>query len=333
MKVAIAAPLPLSMAFGGLEMQTLRTAEALRVQGIEVELMDPWKRSFDADLLHCFGSEYQLHELITSAAAREIPVVVTAVFLARMPSHWYPLWRWIDPLLPLQTSFRLRGEILRAARAVIALTANEAAELGRYFDVRPDVVHIIGNGVDDRFRGATADEFRARYGLEDFVLSVGTLCPRKNQLRLVQALAGTNLTLVLIGAPDPHAPEYAEEIRKVADRAANIHMLAAIPHDSALLVSAFAAARCFVLASLAEVQPLSALEAAAAGTGLALSDLPNLRAAFGERVQYFKPDSTDAIRAAVTRACAEPRDVRSSVSIPSWAEVAARLRRVYDTIV
>ena len=335
MKVAIAAPLPLAMAFGGLEVQTLRTADALRAQGIEVEFLDPWKRTFDADLLHCFGSEYQLHELVMYAAARGIPVVVTAVFLARRSAYWYPPWRWIDPLIPLQTSFRLRGQILRTARAVVALTESEALDLRRYFGVRRNTVHVIGNGVDDRFRAATSDEFREHHGLDDFALSVGTLAPRKNQLRLVQALAGTDLTLVLIGAPDMRAPEYAKEVRKAARSAPNVHLLPAIPHESSLLVSAFAAAQCFVLASLAEAQPLSALEATAAGTGMALSNLPTLRATFGKQARYFNPQSSKAIREAVTRVSAEAPGVHrdAGAAIPSWSEVARRLRKIYDTVV
>lgn len=335
MKVAFIAPLPFSLAFGGLEVQVLHTARALAAFGIEAELLDPWKPRFDADLLHCFGSEYQLEEAVARARAMGIPVVVSAVFLPRKPALMYRVWKGVDPLLPLKTSFGARRRILRAADAVIALTRREAADLVRIFHADHRKVHVIPNGVEERFFAAGSAAFQAHYGLSGFVLCAGSLEGRKNQDRLIRAVDGSGLPLVLIGPPSAAEPEYARQVAGALRRGGGAHWIQGLAHDSPLLASAYAAATVVALPSLSEGQPLVALEAAAAGANLVLSNLPYLREAFGEHAWYCDPRSVQSIRGAVLDAYRAPRGARYVSRPPwllSWTDVGLRLRDVYDAV-
>lgn len=335
MKVALIAPLPFSLAFGGLQVQLIRTAEALTSLGIEVELLDPWKPRFDANLLHCFGSEYQMEEVVSRARARGIPIVVSAVFLRRKRALFYRLWRRLDPLLPLKTSFGSRSRILRSASAIIALTPPEAADLVRFFGADRRKIHIVPNGVDERFFTASPVEFRTRYGLGGFILCVGSLEARKNQHRLVRAITGTDLPVVLLGPPSASEPGYAKQVAAAMRRDHGMLWIEGVPHDSSLLPSAYAAAAVMVLPSLIEVQPLAVLEAAAAGANLVISDLPYLRDAFGDYAWYCDPRSTRSIRQAVLAAHRASRGARYA-SRPAWlvpwSEVSRRLREIYHAV-
>ena len=93
--------------------------------------------------------------------------------------------------------------------------------------------------------GATGDAFREKFGVKDYVLSVGRLEPRKNQLLLARALRDTNIDLVCVG--EPHQPEYAELVRRHGGR---VHIVGKLTHEDPLLRSAFAGARAFAVAQL-----------------------------------------------------------------------------------
>jgi glycosyltransferase involved in cell wall biosynthesis len=318
-----------------LEVQVTATVGALRASGVDVELFDPWKRTFDADLLHCFGSDYQLAEVVTRARARGIPVVVSSVFAPRRPDRFYLAWRYVDRLVPMRTSFGSRARILRAADAVVTLTPLEAQHLHRFFGADRSKMHVIPNGVEARFFSAAGDEFTRAYQVRDFALMVATVARAKNQLRLVEASEGTTIPLVLVGAPASREQAYAEHLARTLTRRPDVLWIRGLAHASPLLISAYAAAHVHVLPSLIEAQPLSALEAAAAGANLVVSDLPALRGTFGAFAWYCDPKSVESIRRALIDAHRAPRGERYTVRpdwLVGWDDVAKQLAGVYAAV-
>lgn len=158
---------------------------------------------------------------------------------------------------------------------------------------------LVHNGVDPGWAdGVSADLFASRFGVRDYVLSVGRLEPRKNQLLLARALRDSGMDLVLIG--ETPKPEYADLVRRHGG--ARTHLIGRLDHDDPLLRSAFAGARVFALPSWAEGAPLAALEAAAVGVPLVLSDRSGEREYFGPRAAYCDPGRLDDIREQVRAA-------------------------------
>ncbi|WP_270939386.1 glycosyltransferase, partial [Falsiroseomonas oryzae] len=159
-------------------------------------------------------------------------------------------------------------EMAALADRLILLGEGERARLAR---IGAPVGHgvVVPNPVDAAlYAGADAALFRQAIGLDDFVLCVGRIEPRKNQAMLAHALRGTGLPLVLIGHAENHA--YLAAVHRHGG--AELRVLDRLEPDSPLLASAYAAARVVVLPSWAEGAPLVALEAAAAGASLVLSD-------------------------------------------------------------
>jgi glycosyltransferase involved in cell wall biosynthesis len=334
-RIAVVSQVPLALDAGGLEVQVMATVDALRAAGAQVELFDPWKRPFDADLLHCFGSDYQLGEIVARATARGIPVVVSSVFGPHRPAAFYAAWRRLDRLVPMKTSFGARATILAAADAVVALTPAEATHLRRFFGVDPVKVHVVPNGVAARFFESDGEAFAAAHGVRDFTLLVAAVEPLKNQVRLVEAVGGTGITLVLVGAPRAQEQAYAEALAGAMRDRPDVLWIKGLPHESPLLASAYAAARAHALPSLVEVQPLSALEAAAAGANLVLSNLAPLRQTFAEHAWFCDPRSPASIREAVLQAHRAERGARYRGRpdwLLSWSDVAARLVGVYEAV-
>jgi glycosyltransferase involved in cell wall biosynthesis len=162
---------------------------------------------------------------------------------------------------------------------------------------------IVHNPVDAGvFADADPALFRRHAGVEDFVLCVARIEPRKNQAVLAHALRDTGLPLVLVG----HCAN--EPYRALVEKhgGPGLRILDRLPPNSPLLASAFAAARVAVLPSWSEGAPLAALEAAAAGASLVLSDLSGESEYFGDRARYCDPADPASIRAAVLAAWQAP---------------------------
>ncbi len=201
----------------------------------------------------------------------------------------------------------LADHLLVLSRREIALL-DEFRALSRPFS-------LVHNGVDLAWpatdRGAA---FRAHVGVGDYVLCVGRVEPRKNQLLLAWALRGTGLDLVLLG--ETPKPEYEALVRSVPD--VRVHVVPRLAHDDARLASAYAGARVFALPSWSEGMPLSALEAAAAGTPLVLSDRSGERESLGPCARYCDPADWRDIRRAVIEAWGDASRVTRAIETRAW---------------
>lgn len=83
---------------------------------------------------------------------------------------------------------------VRVADCILADSAATKADIHRFYSLPDDIVKVVHLPIDKKFRPLTNDpglnDARARYGLPSkFILSVGTLEPRKNVVRLAQAYA------------------------------------------------------------------------------------------------------------------------------------------------
>ncbi|MFQ5906491.1 MAG: glycosyltransferase family 4 protein, partial [bacterium] len=83
-------------------------------------------------------------------------------------------------------------KMVKRVDAMIAVSGTTRNDLLRTYGVEEGRVHVVEHGVEESFKPITAsdplEEIRRKYKLpEKFVLAVGTLEPRKNHLRLIQA--------------------------------------------------------------------------------------------------------------------------------------------------
>jgi glycosyltransferase involved in cell wall biosynthesis len=327
MRVAFVAPLPFSIAFGGLEIQVLRTAEALRALGVHVDLLDPWKQAFDADLLHCFGSEYQLGEIVDRArdrASRSWCRPCSSAKSRRAYRAWDTSTVWCQS--------RRRSACGGSAGGGDAVIALQAPRPRRSTDCSGTVrgkIHVIPNGVDDRFC-RDRRRFRAARA-ERFALCGDRRTPQRIAPGSIN-FTGWACRSVLIGPSTVPDGPYA---RAVADAVRAERWCGSPLPPSPLLASAYAAASVCVLPSLTEGQPLAALEAAAAGANLVVSDLPYLRDTFGASAWYCDPRSPSSIRRAVFAAGGAPRGARYAERpawLQPWRDVAVRVQDVYRIV-
>ncbi|MBK6769589.1 MAG: glycosyltransferase family 4 protein [Ardenticatenales bacterium] len=228
---------------------------------------------------------------------------------------------------------------VRHARALIAISDFTRRELIDALGADPSRVHVVPNGVDAAFappRPAEIAAFRRRTGLpERYVLSVGTMQPRKNYGVLLEAYArlrgaeggvgGASASgvdappaLVIAGAPGWGNSDVAA----VADRL-GIRGDVVLPGfiDQTDLPLLYAAADVFAMPSRYEGFGLPALEAMACGTPVIVSDAGSLPEVVGDAGLTVGPDDVAGWSAALLALLTDPAR-RASMSARGQAQAA-----------
>jgi glycosyltransferase involved in cell wall biosynthesis len=188
----------------------------------------------EADVLHCPTYRGPLRS--------RLPLVVTVHDLAVF-RHPETFNRWTRTYSP-----RVVPRVLRAARRVIAVSQFTRRELVELLGVPDDKIRVVPNAVGDAF----TREGPAERG--DYVLAVGTLEPRKNLDRLVEAVRRTNRELRVVGARGWGGVEV---------RGNGVRWLGEV--DDAELARLYRGAACLAYPSLYEGFGIPVLEAMACG--------------------------------------------------------------------
>jgi glycogen synthase len=106
---------------------------------------------------------------------------------------------------------------IEAAHAIIAVSHGTRDDVLRLFDVKPERVHVIHNGIEpDEYRRVTSTDVLVRHGIDParpFVLFVGRITRQKGITHLVRAIPALDPGLQVVlcaGAPD--TPEIGQEM-------------------------------------------------------------------------------------------------------------------------
>ncbi|MFQ6014412.1 MAG: glycosyltransferase family 4 protein [Anaerolineae bacterium] len=203
---------------------------------------------------------------------------------------------------------------VRRADKVLAdseCTQNDIVEL---LGIPAEKVKVVYAGVDERFRpivdGALLAEVRARYALNfSFILSLGTLEPRKNYLRLVEAYAllkarglGTENQRPKLVIAGGKGWLYEPIFRKVDSLGLkrDVRFLGFVPDED--LPALYTLADLFAFPSHYEGFGLPALEAMACGTPVVASDRASLPEIIGDAGLLVSPDDREGLATTMARA-------------------------------
>ncbi|MGE3798007.1 MAG: glycosyltransferase family 4 protein [Thermomicrobiales bacterium] len=185
---------------------------------------------------------------------------------------------------------------LATSDRVFAVSESVRIELIDRFPEIMDRVIVAPNGVESRFwEAANVLDRRSLNHLDlpaEYLLMVGTLEPRKNHLRVIEAIMRMNSPLPLVVAG---GRGWAEEpiIRAMAAAGPQVKYVGYVPDD--LLPQLYANAAAFIAASVYEGFDLPLLEALATGTEVIASDIPVHREIAGNLAHFFDPHSADSI--------------------------------------
>lgn len=201
--------------------------------------------------------------------------------------------------------------LVNQADHVVCVSDWERKALTR-IGARPRALSVVRAAVDPApFAQASGKAFETFAKVRDYVLCVGPIEPRNNQLLLLHALRDINIPIVLLGP----ATDASYGLLVDSLKSANVVMPGARGAQGALLASAYAGARLVVQPSWAESVPQAALEAAASGTPMILSDRSAAREYLGEQARYCDPASPAALRDIILNAYDTPPSADDSAAL------------------
>jgi glycosyltransferase involved in cell wall biosynthesis len=271
---------------GGGEREIHLLHEALNSAGVLADIYGPSSQPIHAyqDIIYFSmtgGSELLLDEVAKGGRHRLI--------------LWPNLW-FIEQ--PADSHVNHMSHLLARFDAVVFKSHAEEAHFRSHFDlVGKDVIRITPL-ISSRFlRRDVSTVFKESYGLERYALWTGIIEPQKNQLTAIRAFGQLDMDLVISGEVRDAA--YAEECRRQAGP--NIHFIPAMPFASELHISALAHCRLYVELPL-DFPGASAIEAAAIGCELILSESAWTEEFLGGRCVQVEPLDPIGVRAAISKA-------------------------------
>ncbi len=318
---------------GGDMHQVKKTRQYLQRLGVHVDLCctpRPDPRGYD--VIHLWNSWFPVQTLGQIKAIRawrpKVPVVHTPIFWDMKEKCW------ADAAIPAvfglaQTPAQLEDKLVQLAdgrllvngrsrmqpresnyhgydayqSAIFPLVDHllpqsnaEIANLSKIHSIAKPFT-LVHNGAETAvFDRATADWFIEAYKVKDFVLCVGLVEPRKNQLMLLHALRDRGLPIVIVGRHYDRA--YYQLCRRFAPK--GTLFIDHLPHEQ--LASAFKAAKVHALPSWMECASFANVEAALCGCALVVSDRTSEKEYFRENAHYCDPASVGSIQRAVIAA-------------------------------
>ncbi len=203
----------------------------------------------------------------------------------------------------------------RGAKRVLTVSERTKRDLIELYELPPDKVVVTPNGVDPAFTPSNS------LLQSEYVLAVGAVQARKNQLAAAEAASAAGLRLVVAG-PIREEPVAAELRARGAD------LRGYVSQDE--LVELYRGAACLVQSSRYEGFGLPVLEAMACGTPVVAVDEPALREVAGDAALIVpERELGDAIqRALVDRERLRAAGLRRAAEF-SWRAAAEKTLDVY----
>ena len=204
---------------------------------------------------------------------------------------------------------------LRAADAVIADSESTRRDAVRLYGIDAAAIQVIYPGVSAHFRPIQPEDtvrVCQRHGLpQPFFLYVGTIEPRKNLIRLLEAysevkrsLSGSMPKLVMVGKK---GWLYGDFDRKLSSLGLEGEVVFPGHLPDADLPAVYSAAAVFVYPSLYEGFGLPPLEAMACGAPVICSNTSSLPEVVGEAAITVNPDDGQALAEAMRRVLGDNR--------------------------
>lgn len=329
---------------GGDSIQMQKTMEVLEKQGVSVfkiDSPDELRRSNVINILHVFNLPYSERTLsfIEAGQEQDTCVVLSPIYwdfshsqvVDFVESHFglspTPTLKQLVPLIfrlyllgrravHPNALFSIRpGRLRKAVRMADCLLPNSRAELcylANWIDLDFTELraksHVVYNAVDTELFHPT-DEAKStiegEYGIRDFLLQVGVVDQNKNQLTLLEAASGLDISVVFIGR---NKNPYGRKLADAAKGREDVLVLDSVPQKD--LPTFYSAAKVHALPSFRESPGLVSLEAALCGCEIVVSNEDHcpVREYFGEYAHVCNPYSVASVRNAIREAYSVKRN-------------------------
>ncbi len=220
-----------------------------------------------------------------------------------------------DGILPPDLRDFYRERIRRIVRLCAAITVNSRTTMDHLLDLFPeasDRCHLTPLGCDHALRHAVPEE-EPPFGLaQGYLLSVGTIEPRKDYGTLIRAFrllsdrsGGKGLPLLVIAGSDGYRADEVRDLARTLLPGDRIRFTGYVDED--ILASLYAHAAAYLHSSLHEGFGLPVAEAALRGLPVASADNSAIRELFSGLYEPFETGSPESAATAIEKTLSSQR--------------------------
>lgn len=228
---------------------------------------------------------------------------------------------------------------VKKASHIVTISDSSKDDIMKEYGVNEAKISVIPVGIKEIEKGhMTKKELAEKFNISNpYILYVGTLQPRKNLVRLIEAfskLKENNIDLVIVGKK---GWQY-EEILKAPEKyevSEKVHFLENVTNED--LSGFYEHAECFVLPSLYEGFGLPVLEAMKYGCPVVTSNISSLPEAGGDAAEYFNPEDVDDMARAIKRVVSDKqlqekmvKKGRQHIQNFSWEKSAEKVIGIFE---
>lgn len=292
----------------------------------------------DADVVHSH-TWYAAMAGFMAKMLYEVPYVATVHSLE-------PLRPWKEE--QLGRSYHLTAWIervaLESADRVVAVSHQSKGEILDNFDIAPERVAVIHNGIDlETWKHSPASATRHNYGIEgDYILFVGRTCRQKGMVHLLEAMKGIDSSVRLVcctSAPD--TPEIEAEIAaKVKETPRCLWINSLLREEQ--YIELYSNCAVFACPSVYEPFGIINLEAMACARPVVASAVGGIpEVVLPGKTGLLVPPADPAALAEAINAILRDRDMARTMGLAgrrraqeyfSWTSIAAKTRMMYEEL-
>ncbi len=213
----------------------------------------------------------------------------------------YP--EWYNPIDRKIYTRKARHACNRADR-IIAISRQTSSDIQDFIGISPEKIDVVYQGCDPMFYSPANDMDKSRladkYKLpSSFLLYVGTIEPRKNLLRILEAmhLDSLDIPLIVIGRATPYLEKVRQFIREKSMK--NILFLKDVPNED--LPGIYQMAELFIYPSRFEGFGIPILEALSSKTPVITSTGGCFSEAGGTSSEYVDPDKPEELASTILK--------------------------------
>ncbi|HVF81539.1 MAG TPA: glycosyltransferase family 4 protein [Flavisolibacter sp.] len=315
-------------AFGGFEVQMLSAFDALKNSKVECEKIDLWNTDSNFDIAHFWGLGLPQYENVKWAKLSGKKVVST-ILLSYFEDSLGKLKFSISKKIHTQ---KFLFEIMQLSDKIVVVNDMQKEVCIKYYQLPENKIAIIPNIVNDIYFSKPA-LVKNPVG-HPFILSVGNICKRKNQVALCKAVVNTDQQLVVIGKVLPGEESYGKEFKELVGQTNKIIWIQGLQANSYELFSYYFNCQGFALPSFEETQPISLLEAIACQKPILTANKQYGRQKYFQNAVHVEPGSIKSLERGIQELISSNVSDRNSRYINECLEknVALEYKQLYETL-
>jgi glycosyltransferase involved in cell wall biosynthesis len=330
MKVLLFDDTPAYLCHGGKQVHAEQLRASLQRIGVDAEYARWWDPGQTCDVLHMLGCQPSMVHMAHEAGVK---VVLTHIVdhmtnSSSFVRHFHQARNAVLRRALPRVAGLFPWSALRSIDALAYMHRADAETAVHLYGVSRARTFVIPHGCSREHLDAF-DRSPPRHA--SYLVSLGSIVPRKNSVALARAARRAHVPIVFAGKPFAETDPYFKEFISLVDGRYVVYRGFVSEHDKTQLL---AEASGFVLLSSAESGCIAVYEAAAAHLPMLLPDLPWARAYGSHR--HLRLVRSRREREVAAQLASFFRDSRrlTTVTFPvlTWDQVADAYRRVYERV-